>query len=247
MIIICILTRYATWIGYALPTIVITLTIAALWLMLLFLRKIKVDLIAITAIITANMIAITAITTTMIAIITSATNATANIDITDHSKSITIIWMKTSIFRRTGIRARSYKGSCARSKWSFHQNMCNAHCASRIPGASNQRWRNNLWPFTDIQTLAQSLSGRQLSLSISSSSSHSGFSRFQKHSAKLINVIYEDHWLVYKQDKSLILSLGARIHPWLGRRLCSEGRGQYSLCSALIREALKCFCFRNNS
>ena len=91
MIIICILTRYATWIGYALPTIVITLTIAALWLMLLFLRKIKVDLIAITAIITATMIAITAITTTMITIITSATNATANIDITDHSKSITII------------------------------------------------------------------------------------------------------------------------------------------------------------
>jgi len=34
---------YATWIGYALPTIVITLTIAALWLMLLFLRKIKED------------------------------------------------------------------------------------------------------------------------------------------------------------------------------------------------------------
>ena len=81
MIIICILTRYATWIGYALPTIVITLTIAALWLMLLFLRKIKVYLIAIYAIITA----------TMIAIITSATNAAANIDITDHSKSITII------------------------------------------------------------------------------------------------------------------------------------------------------------
>ena len=87
MIIICILTRYATWIGYALPTIVITLTIAALWLMLLFLRKIKVDTIAITAI-TATMIAITA---TMIAIITSATKAAANIDITDHSKSITII------------------------------------------------------------------------------------------------------------------------------------------------------------
>ena len=80
MIIICILTSYATWIGYALPTIVITLTIAALWLMLLFLRKIKVDTIAITA-----------ITATMIAIITSATNAAANIDITDHSKSITII------------------------------------------------------------------------------------------------------------------------------------------------------------
>ena len=101
MIIICILTRYATWIGYALPTIVITLTIAALWLMLLFLRKIKVYLSAIYAIITATMIAITAITatmiaitaitTTMIAIITSATNAAANIDITDHSKSITII------------------------------------------------------------------------------------------------------------------------------------------------------------
>ena len=91
MVIICILTRYATWIGYALPTIVITLTIAALWLMLLFLRKIKVYLIAIYAIITATMIAITAITTTMIAIITSATNAAANIDITDHSKSITII------------------------------------------------------------------------------------------------------------------------------------------------------------
>ena len=91
IIIICILTRYATWIGYALPTIVITLIIAALWLMLLFLRKIKVDLIAITAIITATMIAITAITTTMITIITSATNATANIDITDHSKNITII------------------------------------------------------------------------------------------------------------------------------------------------------------
>ena len=102
MIIICILTSYATWIGYALPTIVITLTIAALWLMLLFLRKIKVYLIAIyaiitatmiaiTAIITTTMIAITAITTTMIAIITSATNAAANIDITDHSKSITII------------------------------------------------------------------------------------------------------------------------------------------------------------
>merc|ERR1719370_1405817 len=34
---------YATWIGYALPTIVITLTIAALWLILLFLRKIKED------------------------------------------------------------------------------------------------------------------------------------------------------------------------------------------------------------
>ena len=101
MIIICILTSYATWIGYALPTIVITLAIAALWLMLLFLRKIKVYLIAIYAIITATMIAITAITatmiaitaitTTMIAIITSATNAAANIDITDHSKSITII------------------------------------------------------------------------------------------------------------------------------------------------------------
>ena len=101
MIIICILTSYATWIGYALPTIVITLTIAALWLMLLFLRKIKVYLIAIYAIITATMIAITAITatmiaitaitTTMIAIITSATNTAANIDITDHSKSITII------------------------------------------------------------------------------------------------------------------------------------------------------------
>ena len=91
MIIICILTSYATWIGYALPTIVITLTIAALWLMLLFLRKIKVDLIAVYAIIPATMIAITAITTTMIAIITSATNTAANIDITDHSKSITII------------------------------------------------------------------------------------------------------------------------------------------------------------
>ena len=112
IIIIFILIRYATWIGYALPTIVITLTIAALWLMLLFLRKIKVDLIAITAIITATMIAITAIitttmititaitatmiaitaiTTTMIAINTSATNATANIDITDHSRIITII------------------------------------------------------------------------------------------------------------------------------------------------------------
>ena len=80
MIIICILTRYATWIGYALPTIVITLIIAALWLMLLFLRKIKV-----------GTIAIIVITGTMIAIITSATNVTANIDITDHSKNITII------------------------------------------------------------------------------------------------------------------------------------------------------------
>ena len=217
MIKVFILTRYATWIGYALPTIVITLTIAALWLMLLFLRKIKVDLITITA--------------TMIAIIASATSVTANINITDHSKSITIIWMKTAIFRRTGTRARSYKGSFARSKWCFDKKMCNALCASTIPGASNQRSGKNLWPFSDIPTLAQSLSGRQLSLSISSSLSHSGFSRFQKHSAKLINVIYEGH---YKLDKPLIWSIGARIHPWLGRRVCSDGRGRYSLCSALI-------------